>query len=84
MFGDKMDVQGLKDMGSYMNDGAYFMMTKGNTFTYFIIKNNPLMSYTFNKNDIISDRILGNKAAVLNNICGKIDFTRGMYATMRF
>lgn len=81
---EELDIVELKRMSQCMANGSYFMIPKGGIFVYFLMKNCPMASYTINKNDIISDQLIGNTAAILNNICGKIDFPRGMYATMRF
>ena len=80
---DDITVDVLADIGKRMGDYCYFLLPKGNTFALFFIKNNPMASYTIYQNDIISDSIFGNTAAILNNVCGKIDHCRSMYAMMK-
>ncbi len=80
---DDISIDVLADIGKKMGDCCYFVLPRGNTFAFFIIKNSPMASYTIYQNDIISDSIFGNTAAILNNVCGKIDHGRGMYAMMK-
>ncbi len=81
-FNDKMDVLTLADLSASMTRGAHYIFPKANDLVYFVIKDQPMSSYQIEKNEIISDEIFGKTAHIMNNICGKIDHLRGVYATL--
>ncbi len=78
-FNEKIDLEHLANLSKSMHKGAHFIMPRGNEVAYFVIKDYPMASYTVCRNEIISDQVLGNKAYILNNACGKIDHLRGIY-----
>lgn len=82
IFNDNMSIETLSDMSMSLKDGSYFIISGGKTASYVIIKNHPLFSHTIYRNELISDSVFGNRASVLNNMCGKIDNIRGLYATI--
>ena len=82
-FNEDVSIESLSNIAKKTSSCCQFILPRGNTFAYFMIKEWPMMSYILEGNDIISDSLLGNAAAILNNICGKLDFSRGIYATLR-
>ncbi len=82
-FNDKMDVLVLADLSASMTQGAHYIFPKGNDVVYFVIKDQPMASYRIEKNEIISDEVFGKTAHIINNVCGKIDHLRGVYATLK-
>lgn len=81
-FNDNVGIDTLADMAKLMADGCHFIIPRGVKPSYVTIKNHPMFSYTVYRNELISDSIFGNKASILNNMCGKIDHKKGMYATI--
>jgi len=82
-FNDNINMETLSDMSVSMKDGCYFIIPRGTNPSYVIVKNHPMFSYTVYRNELISDSLFGNKANVLNNMCGKIDHIRGLYVTIK-
>ena len=72
----------LSNAASNISSCAYFLMPKGNTTIFFVIKECPMAKYVVLNNEIISENLFGKKANILNNICGKIDYQKGIYNTL--
>jgi len=81
-FNDKVELNVLSELALSMSRGAHFIVPRGNGMVYFVIKEYPMSHYALDKNEIISDEVVGNTSYILNNMCGKIDHLRGIYATL--
>ena len=55
-----------------------FYFPKGNNNVFFVIKNYPMMEYKIENNEIISDKLYGNTAKIVNNMCGKMETEKGI------
>ncbi len=66
-----------------INTCAYFLIPKDNTSVFFIIKNYPMSKYILYCNEIISLRVIGRTCTIMNNVCGKIDYPRGVFISQK-
>lgn len=81
-FNDKIDIKSFADLSLSMKCGAHFIIPKGNKPVYFVIKDYPMSVYTIDKNEIISNEMLGQHCYIYNNMYGEIDYVRGVYTTI--
>jgi len=80
--GEPNSLFGLSESMKNIDSCSNFIIPKGNASVYYIIKNKPMNKYTVFKNEIISDRMIGPRADIINNMCGRINFTQGIFNTL--
>lgn len=71
---DKELIELSKDWSS----GCNFIIQNQNLTTYYIVKDYPMNIYSVQGNEIISERLFGRAAKILNNSCGKIHNYNGI------
>jgi len=74
------DLYSLIDLSNEIETCSHFFNPKNNSIS-FIFKNCPMARYQIAGNEIISEKIYGKKADIMNNIVGRI--SNGIFSTMK-